>query len=354
MKKIILTGGGTAGHVTPNIALIPELKKRGYEIHYIGSYTGIEKQLIEEDKSIKYYGISSGKLRRYFDVKNFTDPFRVLKGFQEAKAIIKDIKPDVVFSKGGFVTVPVVIAADKCKVPCIIHESDMTPGLANKICIPHAVKVCTNFPEAANGIGHDKAVVTGTPIRKEMFSGNKIAGLDFLGFTANKPVLMVVGGSLGAAAINVLIRDALPDLLTKYQVVHLCGKGKVDESLKDVEGYRQFEYIKKEMADLMAAADLIVSRAGANAICEILALNKPNLLIPLPAASSRGDQELNAESFERQGFSRVTKEEELTTSRLIEEIDALYAERDTYIQKMKENSQADSISIITNLIDQYA
>ena len=230
----------------------------------------------------------------------------------------------------------------------------MTPGLANKICIPHAVKVCTNFPEAANGIGHDKAVVTGTPIRKEMFSGNKIAGLDFLGFTANKPVLMVVGGSLGAAAINVLIRDALPDLLTKYQVVHLCGKGKVDESLKDVEGYRQFEYIKKEMADLMAAADLIVSRAGANAICEILALNKPNLLIPLPAASSRGDQELNAESFERQGFSRVTKEEELTTSRLIEEIDALYAERDTYIQKMKENSQADSISIITNLIDQYA
>lgn len=354
MKKIILTGGGTAGHVTPNIALIPELKKRGYEIHYIGSKTGIEKQLIEEDKSIKYYGISSGKLRRYFDVKNFTDPFRVLKGFQEAKAIIKDIKPDVVFSKGGFVTVPVVIAADKCKVPCIIHESDMTPGLANKICIPHAVKVCTNFPEAANGIGHDKAVVTGTPIRKEMFSGNKIAGLDFLGFTANKPVLMVVGGSLGAAAVNVLIRDALPDLLTKYQVVHLCGKGKVDESLKDVEGYRQFEYIKKEMADLMAAADLIVSRAGANAICEILALNKPNLLIPLPAASSRGDQELNAESFERQGFSRVTKEEELTTSRLIEEIDALYAERDTYIQKMKENSQADSISIITNLIDQYA
>lgn len=354
MKKIILTGGGTAGHVTPNIALIPELEKRGYEIHYIGSKTGIEKQLIEEDKSVKYYGISSGKLRRYFDVKNFTDPFRVLKGFQEAKAIIKDIKPDVVFSKGGFVTVPVVIAADKCKVPCIIHESDMTPGLANKICIPHAVKVCTNFPEAANGIGHDKAVVTGTPIRKEMFSGNKIAGLDFLGFTANKPVLMVVGGSLGAAAINVLIRDALPDLLTKYQVVHLCGKGKVDESLKDVEGYRQFEYIKKEMADLMAAADLIVSRAGANAICEILALNKPNLLIPLPAASSRGDQELNAESFERQGFSRVTKEEELTTSRLIEEIDALYAERDTYIQKMKENSQADSISIITNLIDQYA
>ena len=353
MKRIILTGGGTAGHVTPNIALLPRLKELNYDIHYIGSYNGIEKELIEQF-GIPYHGISTGKLRRYFSVQNFTDPFRVIKGLGEAKKLVKILHPDVIFSKGGFVSVPVVLAGKSRHVPTIIHESDMTPGLANKICIPHAVKVCTNFPEAANGIGHDKAVVTGTPIRKEMFSGNKIAGLDFLGFTANKPVLMVVGGSLGAAAINVLIRDALPDLLTKYQVVHLCGKGKVDESLKDVEGYRQFEYIKKEMADLMAAADLIVSRAGANAICEILALNKPNLLIPLPAASSRGDQELNAESFERQGFSRVTKEEELTTSRLIEEIDALYAERDTYIQKMKENSQADSISIITNLIDQYA
>ncbi|MCI8307147.1 MAG: undecaprenyldiphospho-muramoylpentapeptide beta-N-acetylglucosaminyltransferase [Lachnospiraceae bacterium] len=350
MKKIILTGGGSAGHVTPNIALLPELRKRNYEVYYIGSKNGIEKQLIEEE-NVKYYGISSGKLRRYFDLKNFTDPFRVMKGFHEASSIIKEIKPDIVFSKGGFVTVPVVIAADRKKVPCIIHESDMTPGLANKLCIPHAARVCTNFPEAARGIG-EKAVVTGTPIRKEMFSGNRIAGLDFLGFTANKPVLMVVGGSLGAAAVNNMVRDALPELLRRYQIVHLCGNGKVDESLSGVEGYVQFEYIKKEMCDLMTAADIIISRAGANAICEILALNKPNLLIPLPAASSRGDQVLNAESFERQGFSVVVKEEQLTTGTLIDEVDKLYNNREKYITKMKENSSGDSVKIIADLIDE--
>ncbi|MDE6636218.1 MAG: undecaprenyldiphospho-muramoylpentapeptide beta-N-acetylglucosaminyltransferase [Lachnospiraceae bacterium] len=350
MKKIGLTGGGSAGHVTPNIALLPELKKRNYEIHYIGSKNGIEKQLIEEE-NIKYYGISSGKLRRYFDIKNFTDPFRVVKGFAEASSIIKEIKPDVVFSKGGFVTVPVVLAADRKKVPCIIHESDMSPGLANKLCIPHAVKVCTNFPEAAKGIG-EKAVVTGTPIRREMFSGNRIAGLDFLGFTANKPVLMVVGGSLGAVAVNNMVRDALPELLRRYQIVHLCGNGKIDDSLVGLEGYVQFEYIRKEMCDLMTAADIIISRAGANAICEILALNKPNLLVPLPAASSRGDQVLNAESFERQGFSVVIKEEQLTTGMLIDEVDKLYNNREAYISKMKENSQRDSVKIIADLIDE--
>ncbi len=350
MKKIVLTGGGSAGHVTPNIALLPELRKRNYEVFYIGSENGIEKQLIEEE-NVKYYGISSGKLRRYFDLKNFTDPFRVIKGFYEASSIIKEIKPDIVFSKGGFVTVPVVIAADRKKVPCIIHESDMSPGLANKLCIPHATKVCTNFPEAARGIG-EKAVVTGTPIRREMFSGNRIAGLDFMGFTANKPVLMVVGGSLGAAAVNSMVRDALPELLRRYQIVHLCGNGKLDNSLVGVEGYVQFEYIKKEMCDLMTAADIIISRAGANAICEILALNKPNLLIPLPAASSRGDQVLNAESFERQGFSVVIKEEQLTTGTLIDEVDKLYNNRETYIKKMKDNSQADAVKIIADLIDE--
>ena len=350
MKKIVLTGGGTAGHVTPNIALLGELRKRGFEIYYIGSKKGIEKQLIEE-QDIKYYGISSGKLRRYFDLKNFTDPFRVIKGFSEASSIIKEIKPDVVFSKGGFVSVPVVMAADRKKVPCIIHESDMSPGLANRLCIPHAVKVCTNFPEAAKGIG-DKAVVTGTPIRREMFSGNRIAGLDFMGFSANKPVLMVVGGSLGAAAVNRMVRDALPELLRRYQIVHLCGHGKVDDSLAGTKGYVQYEYIKKEMSDIMAAADIIISRAGANAICEILALNKPNILIPLPAASSRGDQVLNAESFERQGFSVVCKEDELTTAIIIDEIDKLYKNRQQYIDKMRENSESDAIKTIVDIIEE--
>ncbi len=352
MKKIILTGGGTAGHVTPNIALLPELKKRGYEVHYIGSRDGIEKRLIEE-YDIPYYGISSGKLRRYFDIKNFSDPFKVIKGIREASKLIKQIKPDIVFSKGGFVTVPVVLAADRRKVPCIIHESDMSPGLANRICIPHAVKVCTNFPEAAENIPDDKAVVTGTPIRKELFSGNKIAGLDFCGFTANKPVILVVGGSLGSAAVNDVVRAALKELVKNFQIIHLCGEGKIDESLKDFPGYAQFEYIKKELSDLMAAADLVISRAGANAICELLALKKPNILIPLPQAASRGDQVLNAQSFKKQGYSSVLYEENITPEKLVFEANRVYREREKYVYSMRVNSTKDSIQIIADLIDEY-
>ena len=236
MKKIVLTGGGTAGHVTPNIALIPELIKRNYDIHYIGSETGIEKRLIEE-YDIPYYAISTGKFRRYFDVKNFTDPFRVVKGIREAASLMKELKPDVVFSKGGFVSVPVVLAADRKKIPCVIHESDMTPGLANKICIPHAVKVCTNFPEAAANIPDGKAVVSGTPIRSELYKGNRAEGLKFCGFTDNKPVIMVVGGSLGAAAVNRIVRESLPELLKKYNVIHLCGEGKLDSELDNMKRY---------------------------------------------------------------------------------------------------------------------
>lgn len=352
MKRIVLTGGGTAGHVTPNIALLPELRKRGYDIHYIGTKDGIEKQLIEECE-IPYYGISSGKLRRYFDVKNFTDPFKVLKGITDASSLIKRLKPNIVFSKGGFVTVPVVLAADRKNVPCIIHESDMSPGLANKICIPHSVKVCTNFPEAASGIAGGKAVVTGTPIRKELFSGNRIAGLDFCGFTANKPVILVVGGSLGATAVNKVVRDSLDVLTHKYQIIHLCGSGKLDSSLNSIPGYVQFEYIKSELSNLMAASDIIISRAGANAICEILALRKPNILIPLPASGSRGDQLLNAESFKKQGYSIVLDEENITKDKLMKSVDKMYTERFEYIGRMKKNSQGDSVKVIADLIDEY-
>ena len=218
MKHIVLTGGGTAGHVTPNIALIPRLKELGYKISYIGSYEGIEKKLIEE-LGIPYYGISSGKLRRYFDLKNFSDPFRVLKGFSQARKLLKELKPDVVFSKGGFVTVPVVIAAKRCKIPALIHESDMTPGLANKLCLSSASKICCNFPETVNSLPKDKAVLTGTPIRQELLSGNKDAGRRFCGFTDDKPVLMVIGGSLGAASVNENIRKILPQLLKEFQAL---------------------------------------------------------------------------------------------------------------------------------------
>lgn len=352
MKRIVLTGGGTAGHVTPNIALLPRLKELDYDIHYIGSYEGIESRLIA-DYEIPYYGISTGKLRRYFDPKNFSDPFRVIKGFGEARKILKNIKPDVVFSKGGFVSVPVVRAAASLNIPCIIHESDMTPGLANKLCIPVAKKVCCNFPETLQNLPEDKAVLTGSPIREELAKGNKIAGLDFCGFTANKPVIMVIGGSLGAANVNAAVREALPELLKDFQVVHLCGKDKVDNLLLNTPGYKQFEYIKAELKDLFAMADVVISRAGANAICELLALKKPNILIPL-CNGSRGDQILNAKSFESQGFSILLEEDDITKTLLVEKVRELYCNRQSYIDTMSNSNQLGSIETITGLIDEYA
>lgn len=350
MKRIILTGGGTAGHVTPNIALLPQLRELGYDIHYIGSYNGIEKELIEQFK-IPYHGISSGKLRRYFSMQNFTDPFRVLKGFREANRLIKTLKPDVIFSKGGFVSVPVVMAGKRNHVPTIIHESDLTPGLANKLSIPSATKVCCNFPETLNYLPEEKAVLTGSPIRQELLTGSRETALKLCGFTSDKPVILIVGGSLGSIAVNNAVRSILPELLKDFQIIHLCGKDKVDESLTNVEGYKQFEYIKQELRDIFALTDIVISRAGANAICELLALRKPNLLIPLSANASRGDQILNARSFERQGFSIVLEEEDLTDDTLLQTIHNLYENRETYIATMKVSSQQDSISTIIQLIE---
>lgn len=351
MKRIVLTGGGTAGHVTPNIALLPKLRELGYDIHYIGSYEGIEKKLIE-DVNVPYYGIASGKLRRYFDPKNFSDPFRVLKGYGEARKILKKLKPDVVFSKGGFVAVPVVLAAKHLHIPVIIHESDMTPGLANKISLSAATKVCCTFPETMGYIPEGKAVLTGSPIREELLHGNKLAALNLCGFAANKPVILVIGGSQGSVAVNDAVRGILPELLKKYQVIHLCGKGKLDSTKTDMEGYIQFEYVKKELADLFALADVCISRAGANAICELLALRKPNLLIPLSANASRGDQILNAESFENQGFSEVLTEENLAPTIILPIIDKLYEKRADYVAAMEKSGQSDAISKITSLIEE--
>lgn len=350
MKRIILTGGGTAGHVTPNIALLPRLKELEYDIHYIGSYNGIEKELIEQ-LGIPYHGISSGKLRRYFSLQNFTDPFRVVKGFSEAHRLIKLLKPNVIFSKGGFVSVPVVLAGRRCKVPTIIHESDMTPGLANKISIPSATKVCCNFPETVAHLPADKAVLTGSPIRQELLSGDKQNALSFTGLDDHKPVILIVGGSLGAAAVNEAVRRILPSLLKDFHVIHLCGRGKLDPSLNNLSGYVQYEYIKDELKDLFALSDIVISRAGANAICELLALHKPTLLIPLSANASRGDQILNARSFERQGFSMVMEEEQITDDSLLSAVRELYQNREQYITAMKHSNQQDSIDTIIDLIE---
>lgn len=354
MKKIIMTGGGTAGHVTPNIALMPALKEAGYDIEYIGSVNGMEKDLIQAT-GVPYHGISSGKLRRYFDWKNFSDPFRVIKGYGQAISLMKKIKPDVVFSKGGFVSVPVVLAAKHCRIPAIIHESDITPGLANRIAIKGAKKVCCNFPETMKYLPSDKAVLTGSPIRRELFSGNADNALKLCKFPDhNKPVLLIIGGSLGSKIVNEAVRKVLPELLEKFYIIHLCGKGNLDNSLTGTIGYAQFEYASSELTDMFALADMAISRAGANSICELLALHKPNILIPLSAAASRGDQVLNAKSFKKQGFSFVLEEEELTADSLLNAVKEVYENRDKYISAMSQSGQMDSIGTIVELINKEA
>lgn len=349
MKKILLTGGGTAGHVTPNLALVPYLRDAGFEISYMGSYEGIEKGLVEQ-AGIPYFGISSGKLRRYLDIKNITDPVRILKGLREARKYMKTRRPDVVFSKGGFVSVPVIMAASEYHIPIVIHESDLSPGLANKLSIPRANRICYSFPETGKYLAQNKAIHTGLPVRRELLSGNAEKGLSICGFHNKKPVLLVIGGSLGSAAVNEAVRKALPDLLQQYQVIHICGSGKTDPEMNQTEGYCQFEYVGEDLSHLFAAADLVISRAGANVINELAALKKPALLIPLSAAASRGDQLLNAESFERRGFSCVLQEEKMTHRTLVEKVGELYQNKDSYIAAMTKARQDDACRLITQII----
>lgn len=353
MKKIVLTGGGTAGHVTPNLALLPHLRAEGWEVFYIGSENGIEKTLMEQ-AGVPYYGIPTGKLRRYLSRQNISDMFRVIQGVKEARLLLKRLKPDLVFSKGGFVAVPVVLGAKKNKIPVIIHESDITPGLANKIAMPSARVVCTTFPETVEYVPKGRGVYTGTPIRGELFEGSRAKGLAACGFDGKKPVLLQMGGSLGAVKLNDCLRECLPALLETFDVVHLCGKGHLEEALEGRKGYRQFEYVSGGLADLFAAADIIVSRAGSNSISEFLALEKPHLLIPLSAKASRGDQILNAESFARQGFARVLPQEEMTPETLLANIHILYDSRDAHIAAMRASHGRNGVEGVMAQIRQAA
>ncbi|MRG86841.1 undecaprenyldiphospho-muramoylpentapeptide beta-N-acetylglucosaminyltransferase [Salinibacillus xinjiangensis] len=333
-KTIVFTGGGTAGHVVVNLALIPEFIKENWEIHYIGSHKGIERELIEPLENVTYHSISTGKLRRYFDKENFKDPFRVLKGTWQSLRLLSKIKPRVIFSKGGFVAVPVVTAAKLKGIPAIVHESDYTPGLANKLAFPFARKVLATFPETMNYLPEKKAEWIGAIIRDELFQGSKQAGLNRCDFVSDKPTILIMGGSSGSQKLNEIIRGNLNRLLEKYQIIHICGKGKVDPSIHKY-GYKQFEYVQDELKDLLAATDFVVSRAGSNSIYEFLALHKPMLLIPLSRQASRGDQILNANSFEKQGFAHVIEEEELNEERFLNELNKLWNERDQILDRMK-------------------
>lgn len=353
-KTIVLTGGGTAGHITPNLSLIPLLLERGWAVHYIGSKAGMEKDLVGLLPGVAYHGIPSGKLRRYLDPKNLTDPFRVMAGTAQAVRLLRKLKPAVVFSKGGFVSVPVAWAARLTGTPLVLHESDLTPGLANRMALPSATRICTTFPETARHLGA-KARHTGTPIRRALFEGDGQKGLARCGFApAGLPVLLMMGGSLGANSVNAVLRRLLPKLMKSFRVIHICGKGNLDESLRQTAGYAQFEYVSDGLNDLLASAQLIVSRAGANSIFEFLALKKPMLLIPLPLAASRGDQIDNAKSFARQGIAQVLYQEDMTADSLYDAILDTWAKREQLKAAMEAQAQGDGTLAVLEEIEKAA
>jgi UDP-N-acetylglucosamine--N-acetylmuramyl-(pentapeptide) pyrophosphoryl-undecaprenol N-acetylglucosamine transferase len=350
-KKIVFTGGGTAGHVTPNLAIISEIRNE-WNIQYIGSKKGIEKELIGKI-NIPYHEISSGKLRRYIDFENVKDVFRVLKGCLDARRVLRKLKPDLVFSKGGFVSVPVIVAARSLKIPIFIHESDMTPGLANKISQRFATKIFTSFDETVKFFPKEKAMAIGSPIRREVLSGSAEKGRRFLVFHEGKPILTIMGGSLGARKINEAVRAALEQLTTRYQIVHLCGKNNLDQSLEGVSGYKQFEYVHDELPDILAATNLVITRGGSNAIFEFLALKIPMLIIPLGLQQSRGDQILNAKAFAEKGFSLTLEEDTLTSDSLLEHLETLEQKSGEIRATMASSPQGNALQTLVDEINKY-
>jgi UDP-N-acetylglucosamine--N-acetylmuramyl-(pentapeptide) pyrophosphoryl-undecaprenol N-acetylglucosamine transferase len=346
---LVLTGGGTAGHVMPNVALLPELRAAGWHVVYVGAHQGIERRLATA-AGLEFHGIATGKLRRYFSWQNFIDPFRVLQGIGDAYRILGQVRPRLVFSKGGFVSVPVVLAAWLRRIPVILHESDLTPGLANRLSVPWAKRICTTFPETVALLPRAKTCCTGLPIRSELRSGSPERGRQWAGFDAQRPILVVIGGSSGSETINRVVRHILPTLTQSFQVLHVCGQGNV--RAEAVPHYRAVEFLAEELPDVLAMAELVVSRAGANAIFELLALKKPHLLIPLSTKASRGDQVQNAASFAQRGYSMVLPEEQLSPSSLEAAITQLYRERHIYIEVMQDRVLGDSIGQILVQIEQ--
>ncbi|TFE19473.1 undecaprenyldiphospho-muramoylpentapeptide beta-N-acetylglucosaminyltransferase [Cohnella luojiensis] len=353
MKKIMFTGGGSAGHVTVNLALIPRFLEEGWSVEYLGSENGIEKQLVLSVRNVRYHGIATGKLRRYLDWKNMKDPFKVIQGVFQAYRLIRKQKPNVLFSKGGFVSVPVVLGAWLNKVPIVIHESDVTPGLANRISIPFATRICTTFPDTEKHLPSGKTHYVGPIIREELKQGSAERGRVFCHFINKKPVLLIMGGSLGAGKINHAVRSSLERLVGHFQIVHLCGKGQIDLSYQ-YPLYRQYEYIQEELPDIVAMSDVVISRAGANSIFEFLTLGKPMLLIPLTLEQSRGDQLVNADTFQKSGYCEVLFEEDLTADTLISSIKQIYENRHVYLQNMSRFERKDALSFVFELVKQVS
>lgn len=353
MKTIVLCGGGTAGHVMPNLALLPKLKEHFDKIYYIGSHNGIEKEIIKTHPEIEYYPITTVKLIRSLTFKNLTIPFKLVKGYFDAKKILEKIKPTIIFSKGGYVSVPVTFAAKKLNIPVVAHESDFNLGLANKLILKTCKKMCCSFEETAKKLGN-KGVFTLSPIREQLFLGNRQQAFKTCKFTSLKPTILVIGGSLGATAINEIIFKTAENLTKKYNIIHIVGKGNLNKKI-NLQNYYQIEFTPN-IENYFALADMVISRAGSNAINEFLVLNKPMLLIPLPKGNSRGDQILNAECFTKNGFAITLNQDELTEENLLKKITELKISTNKIKEKQKpyfhKNGTNNVLSVILESINE--
>ena len=348
MTRAVVTGGGSAGHVVPAMPVIEALRAREWEITYIGSDSGLEERLVAP-LSVPYVGVRPGKLRRYWSFDNVVDAFRVPLSILQALRVLGRIRPDVVFSKGGFVAFPVVVAAWLRRIPVVAHESDLSPGLANRLTLPFIASLCVNF--GTTGVNAKRVVHTGTPVRESLVRGNRDRGLAAAGFSGDRPVLAVFGGSLGAERLNLVVRDALSSLTRTFDVLHVCGTGKIDPAYLEVAGYEQRDFVGAEWGDILAAADLVVSRSGANSLYELLLLRKPNLLVPLPASASRGDQIENAAFAEARGFSMVVAEADLTSGLLLDRVTALHDDAPSWRARLQAFQAPDSTGLIVSELE---
>lgn len=351
-RTIALTGGGTAGHVTPNLALAPVLVERGFRVEYIGSTSGIERSLCEE-AGIPYHSIAVGKLRRYASWQNLTDPFRMLRGVVQAATLLGKLEARLVFSKGGYVGVPVAVGARLKGIPVVLHESDLSPGLANRLCIPLASRVCVSYAETLAALPKGaRARHTGTPIRPSLHEGDRVRGIVRFELSADRPTILAFGGSLGARAINEAVRELVRLGDNNLQFIHVCGAGNLDPKLDGHAHYRQFEYMHAEFADALACSSLVISRGGSNSLAELAALKKPAIIVPLPLDVSRGDQIENARRHAEKGYGIVLPQSELSALRLRQEIEGMLERAEESIAAMERDAPPDSAEALARLIEE--
>lgn len=340
-QRFVLTGGGTAGHVYPALAVAEKLDE--CKLDYIGG-NGMEKEILKNFPKISYYEIPTAKLERKITLKNLLIPFKLLKSIHESKKILKKLKPNAIFSKGGFVSVPVVLAGRRLKIPIISHESDLSLGLANRIILKKCDKMCTTFAETIKN--SPKAVHTGQPIREKIFHGKKQRF-----FRENKPILLVLGGSLGAKFINEIIFSHLDELCKHFNVLHITGKKNYQKI--EHEGYFCIPYAEN-IEDFYASSDIVLARAGSGVINELLALRKPMLLVPLSKKCSRGDQIENAKNFKSHGYADYLEEENFSWQKLLKRLVNLSNNKEKYISKMKKAQECRASEMIAAMLKDIA